>query len=58
MNFDIAVVSFPDGRVSNLPPAEFYAIPLGDRIQLLTAKRITFKRDSQTISPMDALKKK
>ncbi|MEA2572124.1 MAG: hypothetical protein QOI24_4125 [Acidobacteriota bacterium] len=58
MNFDIAVVAFPDGSVRNLNPTEFYAIPLGDRIQLLTGKRITFRRNSETISPMDALKKK
>jgi hypothetical protein len=50
VNFDIAVVEFPDGSVRNLN--------LGDRIQLLTGKRITFRRESQTISPMDALRKK
>ena len=58
MNFDVATISYPDGRVAKLPPAEFYAIPLGERIQLLTASRIKFEKDHQLISPLDALKKK
>lgn len=58
MNFDLATISYPDGRVAKLPPADFYAIPLGERIELLTASRIKFERDNQLISPLDALKKK
>jgi hypothetical protein len=58
MNFDRAVISYPDGRVTALPPSEFYAIPLGERIEMLTSKRIKFERDGQVISPLDALKKK
>ena len=58
MNFDVATISYPDGRVAKLPPNEFYALPLGERIELLTSSRIKFQRDNQTISPLDALKKK
>jgi hypothetical protein len=58
MNFDLATISYPDGRIAKLPPADFYAIPLGERIQLLTASRIKFERGNQPISPLDALKKK
>jgi hypothetical protein len=58
MNFDVATISYPDGRVARLPPAEFYAIPLGERITLLTSSRIKFERNNQPISPLDALKKK
>lgn len=57
MNFDRARVTYPDGRVVSLTPPEFYAIPLGDRIGLLTGGRIKFEKDNQQISPMDALKK-
>jgi hypothetical protein len=57
MNFDRAIVSFPDGRVKHLTPVEFYAIPLGERIELLTSGRIRFERDNKQISPLDALKK-
>jgi hypothetical protein len=58
MNFDLATISYPDGRVAKLPPADFYAIPLGERIQLLTSSRIKFEKDRQPMSPLDALKKK
>jgi hypothetical protein len=58
MNFDLATISYPDGRVAKLPPADFYAIPLGERIELLTSSRIKFERNNQPISPLDALKKK
>ena len=58
MNFDLATISYPDGRVAKLPPTEFYAIPLGERIELLTSSRIKFEKDKQIISPLDALKKK
>ena len=58
MSFDLALISYPDGRLAKLPPTEFYAIPLGERIELLTASRIKFEKDKQLISPLDALKKK
>ena len=58
MNFDLATINFPDGRMANLTPAEFYAIPLGERIELLTSSRIKFLKDNQQISPLLALKKK
>ena len=57
MNFDRAIVRFPDGRVKELNQIEFYAIPLGERIELLTSGRIRFERDHKQISPLDALKK-
>lgn len=58
MNFDIATVKFPDGRVARLSPGEFYALPLGERIELLTSSRIKFEKDQHPISPLEALKKK
>ena len=58
MNFDVATISYPDGRIAKLPPSEFYAIPLGERITLLTSSRIKFERNNQPISALDALKKK
>jgi hypothetical protein len=58
MNFDRATITYPDGRVATVTPSEFYAIPLGERIVLLTSSRIKFERDRQTISPLDALKKR
>jgi len=58
MNFDIATITYPDGRVAKLPPADFYAIPLGERIELLTSSRIKFTKDNQPVSPLEALKKK
>ena len=58
MNFDRATVTYPDGRIAILSPDDFYAIPLGQRIELLTSGRFKFERDHQQISPMDALKKK
>jgi hypothetical protein len=58
MNFDLATIHFPDGRVAQVTPAEFYAIPLGERIVLLTSSRIKFHdKDKQVISPLIALKK-
>lgn len=56
MNFDVATISYPDGRVERLPPNDFYALPLGERIELLTSSRIKFEKDQQIISPLDALK--
>ena len=58
MSFDVATISYPDGRVAKLPPSEFYAIPLGERITLLTSSRIKFEKDNQPISPLDALRVK
>lgn len=58
MNFDRVTISYPDGRVASLSPSEFYAIPLGERIELLTASRMKFERDGRVISPLEALKKK
>jgi hypothetical protein len=57
MNFDRAMVTYPDGRLAILTPAEFYAIPLADRIHLLTNKCLKFEKDHQPISPYEALKK-
>jgi hypothetical protein len=58
MNFDRATISYPDGRIAQVTPAEFYAIPLGQRIELLTHGHMKFERDKQVISPLEALKKK
>jgi hypothetical protein len=58
MNFDWATISYPDGRVSKVDPSEFYGIPLGERIELLTKGRIKFERDNQPISPLEAIRKK
>jgi len=58
MNFDTAVVTSLDGSVRRLTPPEFFAIPLGERIELMVASRIKFEKDRQVISPLDAMKKK
>jgi hypothetical protein len=58
MNFDLATITYPDGRTAKLTPPEFYAIPLGERIELLTSSRIKFEKDKQPMSPLLALKKK
>lgn len=58
MNFDVATINYPDGRVAKLPPNEFYALPLGERIELLTSSRIKFHKDNQPVSPLEALKKR
>ena len=57
MNFDLATITYPDGRIAKVTPMEFYAIPLGERIQLLTSSRIKFEKDRQPMSPLIALKK-
>jgi hypothetical protein len=57
MNFDRVLVTYPDGRSSELKPDEFYSIPLGERINLLTSKCLKFEKDQKQISPFDALKK-
>jgi hypothetical protein len=58
MNFDWATISYPDGRVARVNPADFLGIPLGERIQMLTGGRIKFEKDNQPISPLDAMRKK
>jgi len=58
MNFDRATISYPDGRVTQVTPQEFYTIPLGVRIELLTGGRMKFEKDKLPISPLEALKKK
>jgi hypothetical protein len=58
MNFDRATISYPDGRIAHLNPDQFYALPLGERIELLTAGRMKFVRNNQQVSPLEALKKK
>jgi hypothetical protein len=57
MNFERATVRYPDGRVAVMTPPEFYAIPLGERIELLTAGRLRFEKDNQPISPIEALRR-
>jgi hypothetical protein len=57
MNFERATVHYPDGRVVRLTPQEFYAIPLGERIELLTAGRLRFEKDNHPISPIEALRR-
>ena len=57
MNFDRATITFPDGRVAVLTPREFLAIPLGERIELMTSRRIKFERNEQPISPLEAMRK-
>ncbi|HEX2120933.1 MAG TPA: hypothetical protein VHL59_04755 [Thermoanaerobaculia bacterium] len=58
MNFDLATISYPDGRVAKVTPSEFYVLPLGERIELLTSSRIKFEKNKQPISPLEALRKK
>jgi hypothetical protein len=57
MNFDVAVVKMPDGTERRLTSAEFVAIPLGERIQLLTGSKIKFYRDGAQISPVEAIRR-
>jgi len=57
MNFDRATVHYPDGRVTVMTPPEFYAIPLGERIELLTGGRLRFEKDERPISPIEALRR-
>jgi len=51
------VVTSQDGKVRRMNPAEFLAIPLGQRIELMVASRIKFEKDRQVISPLDAMRK-
>ena len=57
MNFDKAIIVTPDGREKPLSPTEFLAIPLGERIELLTASKIKFFRNGQPISPIEAVRR-
>jgi len=57
MNFERATVHYPDGRVVVMTPSEFYAIPLGERIDLLTSGRLRFEKDNRPISPIEALRR-
>jgi hypothetical protein len=57
MNFDKAIILTPDGREKLVSPSEFLAIPLGERIELLTASKIKFYRGGQIISPLDAVRR-
>jgi hypothetical protein len=57
MSFDLAIISYPDGSIKKVPPPEFFAIPLGERIDLLTSRRIKFERNNQPVSPLEAMKK-
>ena len=57
MNFDKAVIQMPEGRERLVSPSEFIAIPLGERIELMTASRIKFYRGGQVISPLDAVRR-
>lgn len=57
MNFDVAVVKMPDGTERRLTSAEFVAIPLGERIQLMTGSKIKFYRDGTQISPLEAIRR-
>lgn len=51
MNFDYALVKKPDGAEQKLTVTEFMAVPLGDRIQLMTGSKIKFFRDGAQVSP-------
>ena len=55
--FDKATITFADGRVRVVTPQEFLAIPLGERIELLTSKAIKFVKDEKPISPLEAVRR-
>ena len=57
MNFDKAAIVAPDGREKLLTPAEFLAIPLGERIELMTGSKIRFYRGGEVISPLEAVRR-
>jgi hypothetical protein len=57
MNFDKVVIKTDDGREKAVTAAEFLAIPLGDRIQLMTTSKVKFFRDGQAISALDAVRR-
>lgn len=58
MNFDFAIVKMSDGVERKLNVTEFLAVPLGDRIQMMTGSRIKFYKDGAQISPLDAVRRK
>jgi hypothetical protein len=58
MNFDYALVKKADGAEQKLTVTEFMAVPLGDRIQLMTGSKIRFFRDGAQISPLEAVRRK
>jgi hypothetical protein len=57
MNFETAVVKMPDGTERTLTSAEFVALPLGERIQLMTGSKIKFYRGGEQISPVEAIRR-
>ncbi|HWS72650.1 MAG TPA: hypothetical protein VN605_11075 [Thermoanaerobaculia bacterium] len=57
MNFEIAVLKMPDGSERKLTTVEFMAMPLGERIQLLTGSKIKFYRKGEQISPIEAIRR-
>lgn len=57
MQFDKAIIRMPDGAEKTFSPDEFLAIPLGDRINLMTASRIKFYRAGEVISPLEAMRR-
>jgi hypothetical protein len=57
VNFDKVIVLTAEGGETLLSPAEFMAIPLGVRIELMTASRIKFFRDGLQISPLEAVRR-
>jgi hypothetical protein len=57
MNCDKVIVRSPDGTEKTLTPAEFQAIPLGDRIELMTTGRVKFFKNGQPISALDAVRR-
>jgi hypothetical protein len=57
MNFDKAIIQLPGGGEQVLTPAEFLAVPLSDRINLMTAKRIKFYKNGAAISPLEAVRR-
>jgi hypothetical protein len=57
MNFEIAVVKMPDGSERKLTVTEFVALPLGERIQLMTGSKIKFYKGGQLMSPVEAIRR-
>ena len=57
MNFDKAIVTTKDGQEKSVNAAEFMAIPLGERIELMTTSKVKFFKDGQPISALDAVRR-
>jgi hypothetical protein len=57
MNFDKAAILTTDGREKLVNPAEFFAIPLPERIEIMTASKVKFYRGGQLISPLEAMRR-